>query len=69
MIYKLTKNNYEKVRSLFKGLHYHLVIFSIIEGNSPGWVYVDDVDHPQSALVWDHTEGGFYLAGDENNEE
>jgi RimJ/RimL family protein N-acetyltransferase len=69
MIFELKKNDYEKVRSLFKGLNYHLVIFSIIEGNSPGRVYVDNVDHPQSAFVWDYTEGGFYLAGDENNEE
>jgi RimJ/RimL family protein N-acetyltransferase len=68
MIYELDMQDYEKVRPLFASLNYHLVIFSIIEGNSPGRVYVDDVDHPQSAFVWDKVEAGFYLAGREDND-
>jgi hypothetical protein len=44
MIYELKEKGYEKVRPLFQGLNYHLVIFSIIEGNSPGRIFVDDVD-------------------------
>jgi RimJ/RimL family protein N-acetyltransferase len=69
MIYELNIPAYENVRELFAGLNYHLVIFSIIEGHSPGQIWVDRLDRPQTALVWDKVEGGFYLAGDERNDE
>lgn len=67
MIYELRQNEYENVRSLYDGLNYHLVIYSIIEGNSPGVVYVDAPNEPKTAFMWDKVEGGFYLAGDESN--
>lgn len=69
MIYELGTPTHEKVRGLFAGLNYHLVIFSIIEGNSPGQIWVDRLDQPQTAFVWDKVEGGFYLVGNENNDE
>jgi RimJ/RimL family protein N-acetyltransferase len=68
MIDELKPSQFERVRPLFQGLAYHLAIFSIIEGNSPGRIWVDHSRHPQTALAWDKVEGGFYLAGFEGND-
>jgi hypothetical protein len=40
---------------------------AIIEGNNPGWVFVDDLDTPRAALVWAQGMQGFYLVGDANS--
>jgi RimJ/RimL family protein N-acetyltransferase len=37
---------------------------AVIEGNNPGWVFVDDPNTPKTALVWAHGIKGFYLVGD-----
>ena len=37
---------------------------AVIEGNNPGWVFVDDPDAPRAALVWAQGIEGFYLVGD-----
>jgi ribosomal protein S18 acetylase RimI-like enzyme len=40
---------------------------AIIEGNNPGWVFVDDPNTPRAALVWARGIKGFYLVGDANS--
>jgi GNAT superfamily N-acetyltransferase len=40
---------------------------AVIQGNNPGWVFVDDPDAPRTALVWAQGIEGFYLAGDVDN--
>lgn len=37
---------------------------AVIEGNNPGWVFVDRLDSPGAALVWAQGIEGFYLVGD-----
>jgi len=37
---------------------------AIVEGNNPGWVFVDDLNSPSAALVWAQGVEGFYLVGD-----
>ena len=37
---------------------------AVIEGNNPGWVFVDDPNIPSAALVWAQGIEGFYLVGD-----
>jgi hypothetical protein len=37
---------------------------AVIEGNNPGWVFVDDLNTPRAVLVWAQGIKGFYLAGD-----
>lgn len=68
MIYELKENEYEKVRPLFQGLHLNLVISAVIEGNSQGRIWVDDVINPKTAFMW-NKEHCYYLAGYENNDE
>ena len=64
MLQELQPAQFERVRSLFQALDYHLYLFAVIEGKSPGQIFVDDVSAPRVALIWDHAESGCYLGGD-----
>lgn len=47
---------------LFAGLVGHLCIDSVIEGYTPGYIYVDDEAAPGCGLLWNRADG-IYLAG------
>ena len=65
MIHELRKTDYEKVRTLFEELEWNLITSAVIEGTSPGRVYVDRVEDPRTAFMC--TVEGYYLAGYDNN--
>lgn len=67
MIHELKKRDYQKVLPLFKELDWNLITSAVIEGTSPGRVYVDRVEDPKTAFMC--TVEGYYLAGNENNNE
>jgi len=62
MIHALPQSEYEKVRPLFTGLHLNLLIDAVVEGNSPGWIWVDDMVNPRTAFMWDRAHC-YYLVG------
>lgn len=64
---KLDACNYARVRPLFAGLRYNLVIDSIIEGHTPAWVYADNSTDPRQAFLWNRQDA-LLLAGDPGNE-
>lgn len=66
MIHALEPSEYHKARPLFPGQHLSLVMEAVIAGNSPGELWVDARESPQSALLWDRAHG-FYLAGVASN--
>ncbi len=43
---------YDRVFPCIQELDYNLVIYSILDGNTPGWVFVDDLKAPRSVLLW-----------------
>ena len=53
MLTRLTEDRYPLLRPLFAPLRYNLVVDSVIDGNTPAWVYADDADRPTTALIWD----------------
>jgi RimJ/RimL family protein N-acetyltransferase len=59
---RLSENEYERLRPIFGGLRYNLVVDSVIEGNTPAWVIVDTVERPQTALMWNRQDA-LLLAG------
>lgn len=67
MIYKLAQDEYERVRAVFEGLRYNLVIDSVIDGNTPAWVVVDDVSCPKTALMWNRQDA-LLLAGHDGDD-
>lgn len=67
MIFELEKKEYAKVRSLFRELNYQLSIAAVIEGSSPGRIFVDNSQRPNSAFIC--SVEGYYLAGDPHIDE
>jgi len=65
MLQELNSNEFDRVRPLFQGFDYSLSIHATIEGNNPGRIFVDDVNHPRTALAL--TVEGYLLAGDDGN--
>jgi RimJ/RimL family protein N-acetyltransferase len=66
MLQQLARSDYEKVRPLFAGLEYNLVVPAVLGGTNPGRVYVDDVCRPRSAFLC--SAEGCYLGGDPEND-
>ncbi|MBN1659479.1 MAG: GNAT family N-acetyltransferase [Anaerolineae bacterium] len=67
MLHELTPTEFGRARSLFEGFDYSLSIRAAMEGNSPGRIFVDDVDRPRTALAL--TVEGYLLAGEDGNPE
>jgi RimJ/RimL family protein N-acetyltransferase len=60
---RLTLAQYPLVLPLLAELDFNLVIRSVVEGNTPAWVFVDDPQQPRSVLLWDRQDA-IFLAGD-----
>jgi hypothetical protein len=52
---------------LFKGFDYQVVVRAVIEGSSPGRIWVDDPIQPNCGLM--ATTEGWFLAGDPNKDD
>lgn len=65
---KLNQNEYKKVRNIFKELGFNIVIKSVIDGNTPGEIYVDNAAEPKTALIWDKMSE-LLIEGEANNDE
>ncbi|MBN2006954.1 MAG: GNAT family N-acetyltransferase [Anaerolineae bacterium] len=61
-MYHLLYADYERARPVFAGLRYNLAIDAMLDGNTPAWVYVDDIYSPRTAWMWD-LQGEMYIAG------
>ena len=61
MIHELKKRDFEKVQLLFKELEWNVITSAVIEGTSPGRIFVDRVQDPKTAFMC--TVEGYYLAG------
>lgn len=64
-MYPLTLEAYPLVRPLFAELRHNLVVDSIIDGYTPAWVYVDNVEAPRTAWMWD-LQGEMLISGRAN---
>lgn len=65
MLQELKPDEFERARPLFQGCDYSLSIHAAIEGNNPGRLFVDDANHPRTALAL--TVEGYFLVGDDDN--
>lgn len=69
MLVELEFHEYGRVRPLFKGLEFDLLLPAILEMNSAAQMWVDDKFVPRSVFLWDKANNVFYLSGDESNDE
>ncbi|MDP5276027.1 GNAT family N-acetyltransferase [Chengkuizengella axinellae] len=67
MIYELNKSHFYKVSHLLTGDLVNIEIKGVVQGYQPGWVFVEHIDHPKTAMIWSKAIDGFYFIGDENN--
>ena len=67
MIYELDKSQFYKVSHLLVGDLVNIEIKGVVQGFNPGWVFVDNIDTPKTAMIWSKAIDGFYFVGDENN--
>lgn len=67
MIYELKKEQFSKISHLLNSELINLEIKSVVEGYNPGWVFVDDIREPKTAMVWSRGIEGFYFVGDASN--
>jgi RimJ/RimL family protein N-acetyltransferase len=67
MLTRLSLPQYSTILPLFEPLDFNLVIRSVVEGNTPAWVYVDDPSSPHSAVIWDRQDA-ILVAGEAGEE-
>jgi len=59
LLSKLRESEYHRVRPLFYDLSFNLVIDSVIDGNTSGWVYADNPVRPKTALLYNQRDALF----------
>lgn len=69
MIYEITKDRFYSIQSLLDDKMDNIEIKAVIAGINPGWIFVDSIESPRTAMIWSKGIQGFYFAGDQNNPE
>lgn len=67
LMYKLEEKDYNKILEILNSSKHSIFPATVCEGNNPGWIYVDNIEKPQSALVYTNYLGGT-LVGKYDNE-
>jgi RimJ/RimL family protein N-acetyltransferase len=64
MLLELPKESFARIRPLLGGVSHYLVLTTLLEGRTPGKVWVNCLEEPTAALVWDRLNAFFFLVGD-----
>lgn len=67
-MYELNKLNYNKIKFMIDRKVSSNAFLSVIDGYSPGAVFVDDLENPITALIWSKGVAGFGVAGNRLSE-
>ncbi|WDV47798.1 GNAT family N-acetyltransferase [Clostridiaceae bacterium M8S5] len=67
MIYELEKNQFDKIAHLLENELINLEVIAVARGYNPGWIFVDNIQSPKTAMIWSRGIEGFYFIGDANN--
>lgn len=67
MLIELEPDQFKRAHPLFQGFDYSLSVQAAIEGNNPGRIFVDNIEHPRTGFAL--TVEGYLLAGDDSNPE
>jgi GNAT superfamily N-acetyltransferase len=68
MLYTLPKSAYDKVKGIFRNGESNIRVMSVIEKNTKGKIWVDNIRNPSTALVWSYLDM-FSLGGSAKNEQ
>lgn len=67
LILELAKDEFSKCKKLINE-NGQLEAIAIVENINPGRIFVDDVNHPTSGLIWLGNNDGFIFFGSEQND-
>jgi len=56
MVFRLPYGDYNILLDILANLRYNLVVDSVVDGNTPAWVYCDSQTSPKAALVWNRQD-------------
>ncbi|MGD6801964.1 GNAT family N-acetyltransferase [Rossellomorea vietnamensis] len=68
MILEMKESEFYRCKNLINE-EGHLEVKSVIAGENPGRVFVDDLQAPSSGVIWLGSNNGFIFIGDEKNQE
>lgn len=69
MIYEINKKKFKSISNILDECMDNIEIKAVIDGTNPGWIFVDSIEAPRTAMVWSKGIQGFYFVGDESNVE
>lgn len=64
---EMDRADYKKIEKFIERSTLSPEPLSVVLGNNPGRVFVDQVEQPETALIWSQGIEGFYLIGNEKN--
>jgi GNAT superfamily N-acetyltransferase len=69
VIFELPEKDFQKIGHLLNGVSHYIVLAKLLDGKTPGRIWVNCLDEPTTALVWDRLNAFFYLAGNSSDPE
>lgn len=68
-MFELQPQDFEKIESLVRNIDHDVsIIYAMLQGNTPGRIWVDDADAPKAVFIY--PQGAFhYIAGRSGNPE
>ncbi|AKF95950.1 GNAT family N-acetyltransferase [Brevibacillus laterosporus] len=66
MVYELEKEKFHLLAPLL-GPETNMMAKAVVQRINPGWVFVDDLTTPQTALIWSKGIEGFFFLGEHRN--
>ncbi len=64
MIYELSRSQFSTIGYLLSGERVDEWVQEVVFGRRPGWVFVDNVMMPQTAMIWSESEQSLFFIGD-----
>lgn len=67
MLQELPYDEYEKINNILHKDFFSVQCQTVINRTNPGFIYVDSIEVPKTAIVFHQGESGFYFVGDHKN--
>ena len=67
MIYELKKERFGSIKDIVHKQWDNIEIMAVLSGINTGWVFVDSLETPATALLWSKGIEGFYFIGNPDN--
>ena len=64
MLIELSKETFIKIKPLIGDLSHYLILSALLDGKTPGRIWVNNSEAPTTAFVWDKVNTLFFLVGD-----